>query len=140
LNQALFIGSIGSAMDTETEETVNLVFEVQTKDSEDSDSMEPIDLTIEGGSEPVKKENLFDDENDETISTNKIVQYKEYWLFLPEEINMVESDENMSTGLSMSQREQYESNDDKDDVIYREHKTSAISSNKNDKWPIWRNL
>jgi hypothetical protein len=38
LNESLF-AIIGSVMDTENEETVNSVFEVQTKDSEDIESI-----------------------------------------------------------------------------------------------------
>jgi hypothetical protein len=99
-NQELFIGSIGLVMDTETEETVNSVFEVQ---SEESESIELIDLPIEGGSELVKNWNLFYDIDDQTISTKKFDQYKEYCLLSPQEINMVESNENTSTSINMSQ-------------------------------------
>jgi hypothetical protein len=105
-----------------TEETVNAVFEVQ---SEESESIEVIDLTVEYGSKPVKNENLFEDEDDQTISTNKFDQYEEYWLLSPEEINMVESNKNTSTSINMSQQNQYESDDEESDVIvYEEHKNS----------------
>jgi hypothetical protein len=98
-----------------------LVFEGQTEDSEDSELIELISLTSEGGSKAVKNENLFEDEDDQTISTNKFDQYKEYWLYLPEEINMVKSNKSTSTSFSMNQRNQYESDDEED----RERKSSV---------------
>jgi hypothetical protein len=93
--------------------------------SEESEWIECINLTIESKHEPVKNENLFEDEDDQTISTNEFDQYKEYWLLSPEEINMVESNENTSTSINMSQQNQYESDDEESDVIvYGEHKFS----------------
>jgi hypothetical protein len=65
--------------------------------------IELVGLTIEGGSKPVNNKKLFED--DETISANEFDQNEEYWLLLPEEMNMVESNEKTSTSINMSQRQ-----------------------------------